>query len=207
MLNHSDTSNTTYDINNSLYWDKLSLDQEMNRIYDICIGCRLCFNLCPSFPSLFNAIDDAGDNKRENAELEGRVGKEIVRDDFLDLPEGEHAVEASIEVEFRGEVHDLSNNQKWEVVDLCYQCKLCDPICPYTPDKEHEFKLDFPKLMTRAQAIRTKVRGVKNNDKFLTKNGELSKDIMPDLLHPKETGYTIWAEAIEPTLARLYDMK
>ena len=45
------------------------------------------------------------------------------------------------------------------------------------------------------------------DDKFLTKNGELSKDIMPDLLHPKETGYTIWAEAIEPTLARLYDMK
>lgn len=175
MLNHSDTSNTTYDINNSLYWDKLSLDQEMNRIYDICIGCRLCFNLCPSFPSLFDAIDDAGDNKRENAELEGRVGKEIVRDDFLDLPEGEHAVEASIEVEFRGEVHDLSNNQKWEVVDLCYQCKLCDPICPYTPDKEHEFKLDFPKLMTRAQAIRTKARGVKNNDKFLTNTDFVGK--------------------------------
>ena len=60
---------------------------------------------------ILDAIDDAGDNKRENAELEGRVGKEIVRDDFLDLPEGEHAVEASIEVEFRGEVHDLSNNQ------------------------------------------------------------------------------------------------
>tara|TARA_Y100000385_G_scaffold161680_1_gene167670 strand:+ start:1096 stop:1860 length:765 start_codon:yes stop_codon:yes gene_type:complete len=45
------------------------------------------------------------------------------------------------------------------------------------------------------------------NDKFLSKNGELSKNIMPDLLHPKETGYDIWAEAIEPTLARLYDMK
>ena len=37
-----------------------------------------------------------------------------------------------------------------EVVDLCYQCKLCDPVCPYTPGKEHEFQLDFPKLMTRA---------------------------------------------------------
>ena len=45
------------------------------------------------------------------------------------------------------------------------------------------------------------------NNKFLTENGELTKEIMPDLLHPKETGYAIWAEAIEPTLARLYDMK
>ena len=41
-------------------------------------------------------------------------------------------------------------------------------MCPYTPGKEHEFLLDFPKLMTRAQAIRTKERGVKINDKFLS---------------------------------------
>ena len=34
--------------------------------------------------------------------------------------------------------------------------------------KEHEFQLDFPKLMTRSQAIRTKKRGVKINDIFLS---------------------------------------
>ena len=85
------------------------------------------------------------------------------------MPEGEHASEASIEVEFRGEVTDLSEKERWDVVDLCYQCKLCDPVCPYTPGKEHEFQLDFPKLMTRAQAIRTKDRGVKVNDIFLAK--------------------------------------
>ena len=45
------------------------------------------------------------------------------------------------------------------------------------------------------------------NDEFLTEDGVLTKEIMPDLLHPKEKGYAIWAEAIEPTLARLYDMK
>ena len=42
---------------------------------------------------------------------------------------------------------------------------------------------------------------------FLTEDGVLTREIMPDLLHPKEKGYAIWAEAIEPTLARLYDMK
>ena len=168
MLNHSDTQNTIYDIADPTYWDKGSLYQEMDRIYDVCVGCRLCFNLCPSFPSLFNSIDNAGSRKREIAEAEGRVGKEVERSEYLDLPEGEHASNASIEVEFRGEVSDLIEEERWEIVDLCYQCKLCDPICPYTPGKDHEFQLDFPKLMTRAQAIRTKERGVSTNDKFLS---------------------------------------
>ena len=175
MLNHSDTKNAVYDITDPTYWDKSSLDSELNRVYDVCIGCRLCFNLCPSFPSLFNSVDGIGDEKREIAESKGRVEKEILDREFLDLPEGEHASEASIEVEFRGEVTDLSQDQKWEVVDLCYQCKLCDPICPYTPGKEHEFELDFPKLMTRAQAIRTKDRGLKLNDIFLSKTDLLGK--------------------------------
>ena len=169
MFNHSNTKDAIYDIKDRSYWDKSSLDNELSRVYDICIGCRLCFNLCPSFPSLFNAVDGIGDRKRESAEFEGRIGKKELEREYLDLPEGEHASEASIEVEFRGEVTDLSQEQKWEIVDLCYQCKLCDPICPYTPGKEHEFELDFPKLMTRAQAIRTKDRGLKLNDIFLSK--------------------------------------
>ena len=45
------------------------------------------------------------------------------------------------------------------------------------------------------------------NNEFLTKDGVLTKEIMPDLLHPKEKGYAIWAKAMEPTLARLYDVK
>ncbi|MGN6642996.1 MAG: platelet-activating factor acetylhydrolase IB subunit [Verrucomicrobiota bacterium] len=39
--------------------------------------------------------------------------------------------------------------------------------------------------------------------KFLTADGTLPKEIMPDLLHPNEKGYQIWAEAMEPTLAEL----
>ena len=38
---------------------------------------------------------------------------------------------------------------------------------------------------------------------FLDKDGVLSKEIMPDLLHPNAEGYRLWAEAIEPTLAKL----
>lgn len=39
-------------------------------------------------------------------------------------------------------------------------------------------------------------------DEFLDENGGLPKSIMPDLLHPNAAGYKIWAEAIEPFVAK-----
>jgi lysophospholipase L1-like esterase len=36
--------------------------------------------------------------------------------------------------------------------------------------------------------------------KFLESDGTLPKSIMPDLLHPNEHGYQIWADAMEPAL-------
>lgn len=39
--------------------------------------------------------------------------------------------------------------------------------------------------------------------KFLAADGTLSKDIFPDLLHPNEKGYEIWAEAIEGKVKEL----
>ncbi|MGI9243537.1 MAG: acetylglucosamine-6-sulfatase, partial [Verrucomicrobiales bacterium] len=38
---------------------------------------------------------------------------------------------------------------------------------------------------------------------FLEENGGLSKEVMPDFLHPKEKGYAIWAEAMEAKLCEL----
>jgi len=37
-------------------------------------------------------------------------------------------------------------------------------------------------------------------DKFLDADGKLSKDIMPDALHPNAKGYLIWAKAMQPLL-------
>ena len=39
--------------------------------------------------------------------------------------------------------------------------------------------------------------------KFLTESGELTKEIMPDFLHPNAKGYQIWADATQPTLDEL----
>jgi lysophospholipase L1-like esterase len=39
--------------------------------------------------------------------------------------------------------------------------------------------------------------------KFLEPDGTLSRDIMPDLLHPNERGYQIWVDSIKEPLAKL----
>ncbi|HET6401808.1 MAG TPA: heterodisulfide reductase-related iron-sulfur binding cluster [Candidatus Kapabacteria bacterium] len=54
-------------------------------------------------------------------------------------------------------VHPLAKSDYDHTVDYCYQCKLCYPKCPYTPP--HEYMLDFPRLLLRADAIKTKEHG------------------------------------------------
>ncbi len=39
------------------FYDEEKLDAELRRVFDICHGCRRCFNLCASFPRLFDLID------------------------------------------------------------------------------------------------------------------------------------------------------
>ena len=40
---------------------------------------------------------------------------------------------------------------------------------------------------------------------FLSDDGTISREIMPDFLHLSPKGYQIWADAIEPTLAKMLD--
>ncbi len=49
----------------------------------------------------------------------------------------------------------LTRGEQDQVVDECFQCKLCYINCPYTPD-QHEWQLDFPRLMMRAEQIRVR---------------------------------------------------
>jgi glycerol-3-phosphate dehydrogenase subunit C len=41
------------------WYDEAALDAELRRVFDICHGCRRCFNLCDSFPILFDAVDES----------------------------------------------------------------------------------------------------------------------------------------------------
>ncbi|MBM4238708.1 MAG: Fe-S oxidoreductase [Gammaproteobacteria bacterium] len=41
------------------FYDESALEKELERVFDICHGCRRCFSLCNSFPTLFDAVDAA----------------------------------------------------------------------------------------------------------------------------------------------------
>jgi len=45
------------------FYDEASLFRELERVYDICHGCRRCFSLCQAFPVLFDAIDATEDGE------------------------------------------------------------------------------------------------------------------------------------------------
>ena len=118
---------TTYDPEESKYWDASFLRQEINRAFEICHGCRMCFKYCDSFPDLFRLIDEKHD---------GRVSR---------------LLEEDIE----------------QVMDSCFQCKLCEVQCPYTPSDGHEFQLDFPKLVHRYKAQKSTGKNRSLRDRFL----------------------------------------
>jgi Fe-S oxidoreductase len=47
----------TIDWRSPQFTDAAALDAELARVFDICHGCRRCFNLCNAFPTLFDAVD------------------------------------------------------------------------------------------------------------------------------------------------------
>jgi glycerol-3-phosphate dehydrogenase subunit C len=127
-ISYSPTDGLSYDPSEPVYWDGGALAKEIERTFEICHGCRMCFKYCDSFPSLFSFIDDRHD----------------------------------------GDVRKITEAETAQVMDECFQCKLCEVQCPYTVRDEHEYLLDFPKLVHRYKAQRTKERGkVTLRDKVL----------------------------------------
>ena len=45
------------DWKNPTFYDPVACETEMERIFDICHGCRRCVSLCQSFPTLFDLVD------------------------------------------------------------------------------------------------------------------------------------------------------
>ncbi len=54
------------------FYDEPSLMQELERVYDICHGCRRCVSLCHAFPTLFDLVDES-----ETLEVDG-----VKKEDF-----------------------------------------------------------------------------------------------------------------------------
>jgi len=48
------------------FYDRPALEAELERVFDICHGCRRCVSLCESFPTLFDLVDES-----ESMEVDG----------------------------------------------------------------------------------------------------------------------------------------
>jgi Fe-S oxidoreductase len=65
-----------------------------------------------------------------------------------------------------GELDSVDKKVYWKVVDHCYLCDMCFMTkCPYVPP--HPWNVDFPHLMLRAKAVRTRREGVSLRDRVL----------------------------------------
>ena len=126
-ISYLPTPGLTYDPSDARYWDEAALDAEVQRAFEICHGCRMCFKYCDSFPALFALLDQR----------------------------------------YEGDVRRLTREDVRAVMDGCFQCKLCEVQCPYTPRDGHQFQLDFPKLVHRYDAVHLRRRGLTARERFL----------------------------------------
>lgn len=55
------------------FYDEASLYAELERVFDICHGCRRCVSLCEAFPTLFDLVDES-----ETLEVDG-----VDKDDYM----------------------------------------------------------------------------------------------------------------------------
>ena len=56
------------DWKNPQFYDQAACETEMERIFDICHGCRRCVSLCQSFPTLFDLVDATADGEVHGVE-------------------------------------------------------------------------------------------------------------------------------------------
>ena len=71
--------------------------------------------------------------------------------------------------EVDGEAEKLPKKIFDDFVDLCYECKLCLPHCPYIPP--HRWAVDVPHLVLESRNIRMNPRCTNGSAGFMPRNG------------------------------------
>jgi FAD/FMN-containing dehydrogenase/Fe-S oxidoreductase len=121
--------------------DDLSTDPgRLKREVDKCHGCGTCRVYCPPFMAL--GTEEATARAKANLVREYLIG-ELIADDTINSP--------------------LCR----EVMNLCYNCKLCTTECPS--------RVDIPWLAVQARSAIHKVGGFSVEDRFLMASGEVER--------------------------------
>src|SRR5262249_41673401 len=104
--------------------------------------------------------------------------------------------------------------------------EIADGIAPIVHELRHQrahanipLRGVFPRSAKPTAKVRDKIKDVNHRiaklddgqhvksldigEKFLTSEGELTKEVMPDYLHLSAKGYKIWADATQPALEEM----
>lgn len=146
----------------------------------------------------------------ENGNFDGLKPKEIV----LMIGTNNTGHQGRAQKELDGAIYQCTAKQTAEGVKA-----IIDKLHAKCPEAKILVLAIFPRGATPADKLRQQNEETNNiiktfadnktvyfmdiNQKFLESDGTLSKDIMPDLLHPNEKGYEIWAEAIKDKVNEL----
>lgn len=95
-------------------------------------------------------------------------------------------------VDTHGDVRRLPAAKTLQVIDECFQCKQCYVNCPYTESEGHEFKIDFPRLILRANAQRWHGKGLPWRERLLGNPDLLGK------MASRTPGVVNWANTMRP---------
>jgi lysophospholipase L1-like esterase len=145
--------------------------------------------------------------RMQNGELEGykpkamvlMIGTNNLRDNSAaEIADGIKAIVA--------EVQKKQPQTKILLLGIFPRSPKPDDVIPFGKDKVKVKVRDKIKDINQIIAKLEDGKRVKYldiGDKFLQKDGELTKEIMPDYLHLSAKGYQIWADAIQKPLAEL----
>jgi lysophospholipase L1-like esterase len=103
---------------------------------------------------------------------------------------------AKADVKIISEIHQKLPDTK--VLVLGIFPRGSDPKDPKTAAMREKIKTVNAVLSKLDDGSKTRYLDI--GDKFLTPDGVLTKEIMPDFLHPNAKGYQIWADAMQPLL-------
>lgn len=184
-ISHNATDYIGLKVNHPRFWDEANLRSEIDRVFEICNGCRLCFKYCESFPIMFREIDAKTERRREaylaeNPEVAAKAAERRKAMEDVVKDESKHGLEYAEEMGdelpvLSAHASDLTGAEVADIVDHCFQCKLCYINCPYTPSDNHAFALDFPRLLLRYKAIEAKKNGIPFFKRLMTNTDRLGR--------------------------------
>jgi beta-glucosidase len=107
---------------------------------------------------------------------------------------------AKADIKIVNEIHEKLPQTK--VLLLGIFPRGADPKTPAVAAMREKIKAVNAELAKLDDGSKTRYLDI--GDKFLTPDGVLTKDIMPDALHPNAKGYQIWVDSMQPLLDEMW---